>query len=151
MKTKENKKELSSDEIIEIISKYSLSVRCLPKEVVTYLTYHEGDENKEFSDPFGSLEVVIKDVIPEDCNLSYFRKNIPNFNRLTHKQKFDEWKKFNPSPQKVLKETHKLEKGGYWFVKEVPNTYSTVRFERNNDFFAPTLIEAIMLFLESKK
>jgi hypothetical protein len=49
-----------------------------------------------------------------------------------------------------LKETKISEKGGWWYVKETKNTDSTVRFSREFDkFFAPTLEEAIDLYLES--
>ena len=54
--------------------------------------------------------------------------------------------------KKLLKEERDVEKGGWWYVKETPNTSSTVRFSREYDkFFAPTLEEAIILFLNSKE
>lgn len=146
MDTKENKKELSSDDIIEIISKHSLTVRCLPKEVVNYYIYHEVDENKEFSDPFRTLEIVI-----ENFNLDHFKTTRYDFGNLTPEQRFNNFKRNFPSGRKLLKETRKVEKGGYWYVKEVLDTYSTVRFDRDYAFFAPTLVEAIMLFLETKE
>lgn len=51
----------------------------------------------------------------------------------------------------LISKEKKVEKGGWWYVKETPNTMSTVRFSRKYDkFFAPTLKEAIDLFLKSK-
>ena len=54
--------------------------------------------------------------------------------------------------RKFIKETRTVDKGGWWYVKETPNTDSTIKFNRKQDkFFAPTLKKAIKLFLDSKK
>jgi hypothetical protein len=54
--------------------------------------------------------------------------------------------------KKFVREERKAENGGWWYVKETPNTGSTVRFNREHDaFFAPTLKEAIQLYLNSKQ
>jgi len=52
----------------------------------------------------------------------------------------------------MFTQTKKVDKGGWWYVKQVQNTSSTVRFDRKYDkFFAPTLEEAIQMFLDSLK
>lgn len=53
--------------------------------------------------------------------------------------------------RKFIRNERKVENGGWWYVKETQNTSSTVGFNRKYDkFFAPTLKEAIKLFLDSK-
>jgi hypothetical protein len=54
--------------------------------------------------------------------------------------------------RKVWREEVEVDKGGWWYVKETKHTDGTVRFERRYDkFFAPTLKEALTLYLNSKK
>ena len=54
--------------------------------------------------------------------------------------------------RKFVREEKVVEKGGWWYIKEVKNTDSTVMFNRENDkFFAPTIKEAVKLYLKSKK
>ena len=44
-----------------------------------------------------------------------------------------------------------VEHGGWWYVKETKNTGATVQFNRKYDkFFAPTLEEALQLYIDSK-
>lgn len=53
--------------------------------------------------------------------------------------------------RKFVRDEWVVTKGGWWYVKETANTNSTVRFSRKYDrFFAPTLEEAIQLYLDSK-
>lgn len=113
---------MSDQEIINTISEYSLTVRCLPYKVVNLWTYREGDENKKYVDSNGNPSKSTKTL--------YIRED----------------------GKKLLKEERTVERGGWWYVKETPNTNSTVRFNREYDkFFAPTLKEALQLFLNSKK
>ena len=108
------------DNIIDIIQKHSLTIRCLPHKVTSYWTYREGDENKKWVDSDGNPSKSTKTLfIREDG-------------------------------KKLLKEERDIEHGGWWYVKETQNTDSTVRFSREYDkFFAPTLEEAIKLYLDS--
>jgi hypothetical protein len=93
--------------------------------VVSYWTYREGDEERvkrPSYDSKGNIKNVKRSVVFSE---SYNRK--------------------------MIKEERVVEKGGWWYVKETPNTDSTVMFNRKYDkFFAPTLEEAIQLFLDSK-
>ena len=110
------------ENIIEIIKEHSLTVRCLPHEVVSYWTYHEGDENRKYVDSNGN---PIKD---------------------THELVI------RGDGKKLLKITKQVKNGGWWYVKETKHTDSTVQFSRKYDkFFAPTLEEAIQLYLDSFK
>lgn len=106
--------------IIEVIQKYSLTVRCLPYEVVTYWTYCEGDENKVCVDSKGEPIKIKRELA------------------------------IRSDGKKFLKESRTVEKGGWWYVKATPHTNSTVIFNKKYDkFFAPTLEEAIALFLKA--
>lgn len=108
---KPNNTEKDCNEIINIIEKYSLTVRCLPHVVISYLGYREGWKLKD-------NQTIVE--LPKWGN------------------------------RKFIKEERKVDRGGWWYVKETPNTDSTVRFNRKYDkFFAPTLHEAIELYLNS--
>jgi len=99
-------------DIINIIQKHSLTVRCLPHIVVSRWNYKEGDEKN----------------LKENQTIEYSTK----YNR------------------KVIREERKANNGGWWYVKETKNISSNVQFSREYDkFFAPTLEEAINLFLKS--
>ena len=53
--------------------------------------------------------------------------------------------------REFIREERIVENGGWWYVKETPNTDSTVHFSREYDkFFAPTLEGALQLYLDSK-
>jgi hypothetical protein len=137
--------------LIDIIQKYSLTVRCLPYEVISYTTYKEGDENKIYVDSNGKLIEAKREVIIQDFDLEYFEKTKPTeFNTDTPEKRFENWKKNFPNGRKLLKTTKVTNNGGWWYVKETPHTDSNVQFSRKYDkFFAPTLVEAIKMFLES--
>jgi hypothetical protein len=114
--------------LIDIIQKYSLTVRCLPSVVITHSTYRPGDEEfckKPSYDSHGNLRNVKRSVVT---------------GYGTH-----------PKDKKFLREERKIEKGGWWYVKETPHINSIVRFSRKYDkFFAQTLEEAIKLYLKAK-
>jgi len=112
---------MSEQEILKIITDNFLCIRRLPFEVVSYWTYKEGDELKKWVDSKGNPSKSQKSlVIREDG-------------------------------KKLLKEVRIIEQGGWWYVKPINNTDSTIRFSREYDkFFAPTLEEAIKLYLNSK-
>lgn len=124
-------------DIIKIIQENSLTVRCLPYEVVSLVSYKEGDEEKG------------KQVIIEHLELDYFIKN--NLNNTNPNKRFEQWKQKFPNGRKYVREVKQVEFGGYWYVKETKDTNSTISFNRQTDkFFAPTLQEAIQLYLNSK-
>jgi len=111
------------ENIIDIIQKHSLTVRCLPYITVYHWTYREGDE-KSIDNPSydgnGNIRKVKKSIVT------------------------------NAIGRKLLREEREVEKGGWWYVKETQNTDSTVRFDRKYDkFFAPTIEEALQLYLDS--
>lgn len=112
------------ENLIEIIQKHSLTVRCLPYEVISYYSYRKGDEERVTKPSYDS-EGKIRDV----------KKSVV-FSEV--------WQR------KMIKEERNVDRGGWWYVKETKNTNSTVRFSRKHDkFFAPTLEEAIKLYLDS--
>lgn len=113
---------MRSEELIEIIASNFLCARRLPFEVISYWSYREGDENKKWVDSNGN---------PSKSKKSLFIRE---------------------DGKKLLKEERHVEQGGWWYVKVVKDTSSTVRFSREYDkFFAPTLEEAVQLYLNSKK
>jgi len=110
---------MSNEDVLKTISDNFLCVRRLPFEVISYWSYTEGDENKKWVDSNGNPSKAKKSL--------FIRKD----------------------GRKFLKEERPIEKGGWWYVKQVENTGSTVRFSREYDkFFAPTLIEAVELFIK---
>ena len=140
-------------DIIDIIQKNSLTVRCLPYEVVNYWSYTEGDENKKYLvDRNHKTIETKKEVVIQDYDLEYFQKTkASKWNTDDPQKRLDNWKKRFPNGKKLLKETRLVKNGGWWYVKETKNTDSIVRFSREYDkFFAPTLEEAIQLYLDSK-
>lgn len=109
------------ENIIDIIQKHSLTVRCLPHKVISHYTYREGDENMKYVDSEGNPSTKKRTVVYSES-----------------------WKR------KMIREERDVENGGWWYVKETKNTDSTVTFSRKYDkFFAPTLPEAIQLYLDS--
>ncbi|MBK7362639.1 MAG: hypothetical protein IPJ01_10125 [Micavibrio sp.] len=92
-------------------------------------------------------------MVVQDFDLEHFQKTKPTkWETRTPEQRFENWKKNFPNGRKLLREEREVKNGGWWYVKETPNTDSTVIFQREYDkFFAPTLEEAIQLFLDSKK
>lgn len=138
--------------IIEIIQKNSLTVRCLPYETVTCWSYKEGDENIMYKNSNGEIIEAKREVVIQDFDLEHFQKTKPTkWNTDSPEKRFENWKKNFPNGKKLLKETRTVKNGGWWYVKESKNTDSTVQFIRQYDkFFAPTLEEAIKLYLDSK-
>ena len=132
-------------DIIEIIQKHSLTVRCLPYETISYWSYKDEDGNKKYVYSSG-MEVIV-----QDFDLEHFQKTKPpKYDTDSPEMRFKNWKKNFPNGRKLLKETKTIQNGGWWYVKETKNTDSTVRFSREHDtFFAPTLEKAIDLYLNS--
>ena len=143
---------MTQEEILQIIANNFLCVRRLPFEVISCWSYREGDENRKYVQEDGSEIIAERTVVIQDFDLNYFQKTKPSkYDKSTPEQRYALWKKNNPNGRKLLKEIKKVEKGGWWYVKEVQNTNSTVSFNRKYDeFFAPTLEEAIQLYLNSK-
>lgn len=139
-------------DIIDIIQKHSLTVRCLPHIVVSHWTYREGDENKKYIDSNGEPSKARRSVVIQDYDLKHFQNTKPTkWNTDSPEKRYENWKRNYPNGRKVLREEKDVNNGGWWYVKETPNTDSTVIFNREHDkFFAPTLEEAIKLYLESK-
>lgn len=140
---------------IDIIQKYSLTVRYLPHKVVNNWTYREGDENKKYADSNGFPSKTKRTVVIKNYDLKYFENTPPHKwdKHLTPQQRLERYLKTNPSGQrKFLREEKDVNNGGWWYVKETQNTDSIVIFSRKYDeFFAPTLMEALNLYLESIK
>lgn len=143
------------ENILEIIEKYSLTVRCLPHVVTRYLTYKDGDEHKKYTNPDGTPSEWKRSLIVQKFDLEHFEKTPPPewYKNKTPKERLDIFLKIHPTGErKLLKEEKEVKKGGWWYVKETPDTNSTVTFSRKYDkFLAPTLEEAIKMFMDSKK
>lgn len=142
---------MTAEELINTIREHSLTVRCLPHTVVNHRSYKEGDENKKYVDSKGNPVDSEKEVVIQNHSLEYFENtHLPQRDKRTPQERYEQWKRKFPKGRKLLKETLKVQKGGWWYVKPTKNTGSTVRFSREYDkFFAPTLEEAIKLFLDS--
>lgn len=130
---------MTPEEIIQSIADNSLTVRCLPHIVTSKSSVR--DVNK----------------LQEGSVLEYWQPDLEYFvtmNKYSNGQKlmdnfYSRWgEKGRPFEVKKTK----VEKGGWWYVKETQDTSSTVIFSRKYDeFFAPTLEEALQLYLSSKK
>ena len=142
------------ENILEIIQKHSLTVRCLPYEVVSYTTlYRDGDEKLKYLDSNGNEIKAIREVVVQDYDLDYFKKQKPTkYCSDNPEKRYENWKKNFPNGKKLLKTTKKVINGGWWYVKATPHIDSTIQFNRKYDeFFAPTIEEAINLYLNSIK
>lgn len=140
------------ENILKIIQENSLTIRCLPEQVISYLTYREGDENRIYVDGDGNCIEDKREVVVQEHDLEYFQKQKPSkWCTDSPEVRFRNWKKNFPNGRKILKVTKKIKRAGWWFVKETKNTDSSVQFNQRYDFFAPTLDEAINLYLNSKK
>lgn len=142
-------------DLIKIIQEHSLTVRCLPHKVVSYYSYREGDEKKKYVDSNGNPSKDKRSLVIQKYDLEYFENTPPNEwdKNMTPQERLERFLKTNPTGErKLLKKEREVEHGGWWYVKPTPNTDSMVRFSRKYDkFFAPTLKEAIQLYLDSKK
>ena len=124
---------MTHEEIIQVISDNFLCVRRLPFEVVSYWSYTEGDEKRLGG--FNGKPIYLEG----GKTLNATREIVTGY--WAHRP-----------DKKFIKEVKVIEKGGWWYVKPVRSTGSTVMFNRKHDkFFAETLEEAVKLFLESKK
>lgn len=133
---------------IEIIAKHSLTVRCLPHETINYWTYREGDENKKYVDSNGNPIIRQLEVVIQNLDLEYFQKTpTTKYNIDSPEKRYEQWKKRFPNGKKLLKETKTVKHGGWWYVMETKHTGATVIF--NDKFLAPTLEEALQLYLDS--
>lgn len=129
---------MTAEEIIQIIAENSLTVRCLPLEVKEAYSFKQEEFDK------GGYELKI--WCPD---LEYFENSQFLGNAKSRYEAF--YKRF-PKGRKFMVRTRYPEKGGWWYVKEKPDTSSTVCFNRKHDkFFAPSLEEAVQLYLNSKK
>lgn len=134
-------------DVIKIIADNSLTVRCLPDVVVSRWSYREGDEERVKDNPNKHIETLVLD-------LEYFKNTPPP---EYHKNRTPEWrlqqslKAFPKGYRKSVVETKKVKNAGWWLVKETKNTSSSVSFSRAKDFFAPTLEEALSLYLKHKE
>lgn len=144
---------MTGTEILQVISDNFLCVRRLPFETITYWSYKDGDENKKYINSDGKPITAKREVVIQYFDLEHFQRTKPSkFCTDSPEIRFSNWRKHNPNGRKLLKETKTIEKGGWWYVKPVNNTSSMVRFNREYDeFFAPTLEEAVQLFLNSKQ
>lgn len=109
---------MTAEEIINAIQKHALVVRCLPYEVFSAWTYHEGDESRHRVNSKG-----------EDISSEYSVE-------------------INADGKKVLVRRKKVEKGGWWYVKQAYNTDSTVMFSSKHDIVRPSLEEAVVAWIE---
>ena len=150
---------MTSEEILQIIADNFLCVRRLPFQVISHWSYKEGDEQKLGGfdgKPIylegGKTLNATREIIIQNFNLNHFQNIKPSkWNTDSPEKKYANWIKTFPQGKKLIKETKIIDKGGWWYVKEVKNTSSTVRFSREYDeFFAPTLEEAIQLYLKNK-
>ena len=143
---------MSAEEIIQIIADNCLCVRRLPFEVISAWSYKEGDENLQYVDSSGNPIKSKREVVIVNYDLQHFiNTKTAKWDTNTPEQRYNKWIKDYPNGKKILKETKTVDKGGWWYVKVVNDTYSTVTFNRKYDkFFAPTLEEAIQLYLNSK-
>jgi hypothetical protein len=136
--------------LFDIIKEHSLVVRCLPMTVVEHYNYNEGDESRTHVNADGTPMNFT--IVTEMLDLNHFEQICKDVSGVSPLMAYENWKKHYPNGRKLLRRERIVEHGGWWYVKEMKNTGSTVTFQRKSDkFFAPTIEEAINLFLEYKK
>lgn len=108
--------------LTELIQEHSLVVRCLPKVVISYWSYRKGDEDRLNETRYYGSGEPITNVAREIVTRN---------------------------GRKFIKETKIVNTTDLWYVKEVKDTTSRVNFGYGA-FRAPTLEQAINLFLQSK-
>lgn len=145
-------------DVVKIIEENSLTVRCLPKVVVSHWTYREGDEErikKPYRNSKGDVQTNIKrSIVTKRYDLEYF-KNTPQSSLGkpdSPEKRLAYFLKHHPSGErKFLREERAVINGGWWYVKPAPHTNSSVHFDqREGTFLAPTLEEALQKYLDSK-
>lgn len=119
----------SATELLELIEKHHLAVRCLPLTVVSKWRLR-GDEDATLCAPIydesGKLTNTTKSIVVEKGS-------------------------------RLLREEKPLKMGGWWIVKEANNSRAGVDFNKCDwkpefgAFFAPTLEGAIRLYLDNIK
>jgi len=146
---------MTEQEILWAIAEHFLCVRRLPFKTIEYWTYREGDENKIWVDSNGNPSKYTRELVIQEFDLEWFKNNKPNEweGDLTPEQRFERFLKTHPTGQRKLLKTEKIvENGGWWYVKKAEHTSSSVEFNKKRDkFFAPTLAEAVQLYLNSLK
>jgi len=147
---------MTAEEILQIIADNFLCVRRLPFEVISHYSYREGDEER-IKQPVmlegGKTLNVTKEIITQNFDLEHFQKTKPpKWEKGTPEQRFEHYKKILPNGRKLVREVRTVEQGGWYYVTPVKNTSSSVTFSKKSDdcFFAPTLEEAIQLYLNNK-
>lgn len=134
---------------LEIIEKYSLTVRCLPKETVSCFSYREGDETKNYFNSDGTTSTAKREVVTQVFDLQHFIDTPPpKWSKQSPEQRFATWQKNFPNGRKLLMETKQVKHGGWWYVQESKHTGGTIIFTKH-DIFAPTLEEALTMYLNS--
>ena len=141
-------------EILKVIEENFLVVRRLPFETETLFNYREGDEERYKKPAFYSngkpVDYKNVEIFVENLDIEWFKKTPPQEwdKNSTPEKRYERYKHTYPNGRKFVRITKTVDKGGWWYVKQVKNTDSTVRFSREYDkFFAPTLEEAVQLFL----
>jgi len=109
---------MTAEDIIKAIHEHALVVRCLPYETFSTFAYSEGDESRYRVNSKG-----------ENISSEYSVE-------------------INAYGNKVLVRRKKVEKGGWWYVKQAYNTDSTVIFSAKMDIIKPTLEEAVVAWIE---
>jgi hypothetical protein len=144
---------MTDSEIIKIISENSLTVRCLPHVVINNRSYQEGDEKKKYVNSEGVPSTSKRTVITQKFDLEYFKRVKPQpWDESSPEKRYERFlKAFPTGERKFLREEREVKRGGWWYVKETPNTSSNVLFSSKYDISFPTLGEAIKAYLEKKE
>lgn len=129
---------MSEKEMLDIIAENCLCVRRLPFETkTTYSLGYDETPKEGFTDSYWN---------PDD---KYFKE--------VHGDNWQSWKtqfyKTFPKGRRWQSRVNKVVKGGWWYIKVMNSTDSTVQFFNKHDkelFSAPTLEEVIQKYLDYK-
>lgn len=115
-----------------------------------------GDENRKYVNAKGETIEAKREVVEQIFDLKHFQNTKPpKWETGTPEERLARYLKNNPTgKRKLLKETRQVKHGGWWYVHQATHTGATIQFGNKydpNEFFAPTLEEALQLFLDSKK
>lgn len=117
---------------LEIIKKYGLSIRQIPKEVVSlYSMLHRKEGN----------EIVYHDIDMSNRKYELYKK------KLINRQDFIFDDERQRAQRMFTKEVRIPKNPGFWMCKQVNSTNGSVTWNKKEDNLAPTLEDSVKLFL----
>lgn len=136
-------KSLSSDEILSIVEEHNLSVRRIPSGDRVSIYTLSPRESKKYEE--GTLFLAENESVLTYTVAEAYPKMTPRMVESHIKKFFPDNKVYR------LKKVEAYKDGGYYMVKRVDNTDSSVQWDKRKDNLAPTLEQSILKYLGKGK